>query len=96
MKIMGFKIVTLNLCLGLPNKKNIVKEMFITEKLDILCLQETELEINLDHNLLDFPGVNYESENNQICSRVGTYIKTSINYIRRRDLEGLNSHLVIF
>jgi hypothetical protein len=95
MTIMGFKIATLNLCLGLPNKKNIVKEMFITEKLDILCLQETEHEINLDHNLLDFPGVNYESENNQICSRVGTYIKTSINYIRRRDLEGLNSHLVI-
>ena len=92
---MGFKIATLNLCLGLPNKKNLVKEMFITEKIDILCLQETEVEINLDHNLLNFPGVNFESETNDVRSRVGIYIKANVDYIRRRDLEGVNTHLVI-
>ena len=57
---MSYNIATLNLCLGLPNKKNLVKEIIINEKIDILCLQETELRINFDHNLLSFPGVNYE------------------------------------
>jgi hypothetical protein len=92
---MSYNIATLNLCLGLPNKKNLVKEIIINKKIDILCLQETELRINFDHNLLSFPGVNYESEINDTCSRVGVYINSNIDYTRRNDLEGLNSHLVI-
>jgi exonuclease III len=92
---MDYKIVTLNLCLGLPNKKNLVKEIIINEKIDILCLQETKLQINLDHNLLSFPGASFESENNDICSRVGVYINSNIIFTRRIDLEGHNSHLII-
>jgi exonuclease III len=92
---MDYKIVTLNLCLGLQNKKNLVKEIFINEKIDILCLQETELQINLDHNQLSFPGACYESEINDLCSMVGVYINSNINYTHRFDLEGRNSHLVI-
>ena len=38
---MDYKIATLSLCLGLSNKKNLVKEIIINEKIDILCLQET-------------------------------------------------------
>ena len=89
------KIGTLNLCLGLPNKKELVKNVIFQEEIDILCLQETEIEINIDHNLLSFPGFNYESETNTVRSRVGCYVKSSISYVRRRDLEGFNSHLII-
>ena len=92
---MQLKIGSLNLCLGLPNKKILVKNIILEEEIDILCLQETELEQNLDHNLMSFPGYNYESENNTIRSRVGCYVKANISCIRRTDLEGQNSHLII-
>ena len=69
--IMVVKIATLNLCLGLQNKKSLVKQIILQEKIDILCLQETELNINLNQNLLSFPGYCYESENNPVLSRVG-------------------------
>jgi Holliday junction resolvase RusA-like endonuclease len=44
---------------------------------------------------MSFPGFCYESENNDTNARVGCYISNKINYIRRTDLEGLNSHLLI-
>ena len=34
-------------------------------------------------------------ENNSVKSRVGFYISKDINYVRRTDLEGLNSHVII-
>ena len=92
---MVFKIGTLNLCLGLSNKKDIVKQLIHANKFDIRCLQETELEFNLNHNLLSLPGLNYESETNAIKSRVGLYVRSNINYVRRTELEGNNSHIVI-
>ena len=92
---MVFKIGTLNLCLGLSNKKDIVKQLINENQFDILCLQETELEFNLNHNLLSLPGFNYESEVNAIKSRVGLYVRSNINYVRRTELEGNNSHIVI-
>ena len=92
---MVVKIATLNLCLGLQNKKSLVKQIILQEKIDILCLQETELNINLNQNLLSFPGYCYESENNPVLSRVGVYIKSEINYIRRSELEGKNHHLMV-
>ena len=92
---MVIKIGTLNLCLGIQHKKNIVKQIIIDSELDILCLQETELDVNIDHELLSFQSYNYESEINSIKSRVGVYIKQKMNYVRRRDLEGSDSHLVI-
>ena len=93
--MMNFKIATLNLCLGLPNKKEHVKQLINEESIDILCLQETELEVNLDHNLLSLPDFNYESEQNDRQARVGCYVKSNVVYNRRSDLEGVNSHLII-
>jgi hypothetical protein len=92
---MVFKIGSLNLCLGLSNKKEIVKQLIFENKMDVLCLQETELDRNLDHNLLSLPEYNYESEINNIKSRVGMYIRSKINYVRQTELEGINSHIVI-
>jgi hypothetical protein len=53
------------------------------------------MEINFDHNLMSFSGFFYESEKNNIRSRVGCYVNADLSYIRRPDLGGLNSHLVI-
>jgi hypothetical protein len=69
--------------------------MIIDSELDILCLPETELDVNIDHELLSFQLFNYESEVNSIKSRVGIYVRQKINYVRRFDLEGTNSHVVI-
>jgi hypothetical protein len=93
-RAMQIKIGTLNLCLGLTNKKDLVKKIIIDEKIDILCLQETEIEINFD-NLMSFSGFFYESEINNIPSRVGCYVNSDLSYMRRLDLEGFNSHLLI-
>ena len=30
--------------------------MIIHEQMDILCMQETQINYNIDHNLLSFPG----------------------------------------
>ena len=35
---------TLNLCLGLKNKKDHVKNILVQNQVDIFCVQETEIE----------------------------------------------------
>ena len=40
---MDFKIATLNLCLALQAKKNLVRQTIIDENIQILCMQETEI-----------------------------------------------------
>ena len=92
---MVIKIASLNLCLGLSSKKNLVKELILCENVELLCLQETEISPELDVNLISFPGFAYESETNSIKSRVGCFIKNNINYKRCYELEGVNAHLII-
>ena len=58
-------------------------------------MQETEINTNLDHNLLSFPGYSIEVEQNTQNARVAFYISNSITYIRRRDLEGQDSNIII-
>ena len=58
------KIATLNLCLGLRNKKDEIKRIIEHNNIDIMCLQETELPGDYPIDLLSFKGYNYESENN--------------------------------
>ena len=47
----NLKIATLNLCLGLKNKKDLVKEILMSNEIDILAMQEIELESNFDCNI---------------------------------------------
>lgn len=89
------KIATLNLCLGLPNKKNIIKEMLSENNIDVLCMQEIELVTNMDSSLLSLPGFSFEPETNIFKKRVGVYIKSNINYVRRMDLESDSLHVVV-
>ena len=58
-------------------------------------MQETEVNEKFDTNLLGIPGYALELVSNDTKSRVGYYIRDNIKYIRRHDLEGLNSHLII-
>ena len=92
---MKIKIATLNLCNGLQQKKNLVKELITHEQIDILCMQETQINFNIDHSLLSFPGYIIETEKNSLTSRTGMYINNKVMYTRRQDLEGQDSHLVI-
>ena len=89
------KIATLNLCLGLKNKKDEVKRLIKENEIDILCLQETEISSNYPTQLLSFGGFNYESECNNVKSRCGIYISNEIKYVRRSDVEIANMHIIV-
>ncbi len=80
---MEYKIAALNLCLGLPNKKNLVKNLINESKIGIPYLQKTEVKMNFDHNLLTLTGFNFEAENNNHLVKVGMYLRIDIKYIRR-------------
>jgi exonuclease III len=70
---MPIKIGSLNLCLGLQNKKELVKQLIVENEIDVLCVQETELIANLDHDLMSFKNFNYESEINDVISRANPH-----------------------
>ena len=89
------KIATLNLCLGLRNKKDEIKRIIEHNNIDILCLQETELPGDYPIDLLSFKGYNYESENNIVKARCGIYISNTLSYVRRADLESAGTHVEI-
>ena len=89
------KIATLNLCLGLKNKKEEIKRLIHENKIDILCVQESEIPIDYPVRLLTFSGYNYENESNDVKSRCGIYVSNSVSYVRRHDIEIKNLHIVI-
>ena len=60
----NLKIGTLNLCLGLKYKKDLVKSILTMNSIDILCLQEIEINHDFDCNLLNIPGYTLETEQN--------------------------------
>ena len=88
-------IATLNLCLGLKGKKDLVKDILISNKIDILAMQEIEIESGFDEKTLSIPGYILETENNDLKKRTGFYISTSVKYSRKNNLEGRNNHLVV-
>ena len=85
----------LNLCLGLKNKKLLVKKLLEENDIDILCMQETQVRKDIDHKELNISKFLLELESNTKKSRIGVYISKTINYVRRTDLEGLDSNLII-
>ena len=88
-------IGSLNLCLGLRSKKETVKKLIVDNKIDILCLQETEIPVNYTINLLTFKGYAFENEINDVKSRCGIYISNNLSHVRRCDLEVPNMHIMI-
>ena len=59
------KIATLNLCLGLKSKKDMVKDLLQKKDIDILLMHETEIESGFDIELLNIPGYRLEVEINE-------------------------------
>ena len=92
---MPINIATINLCLGLKNKKLLLKKMLEDNLIDVLCMQETEILKDIDHNELRISDYNLELEDNSIKSRVGFFVSKTIDYVRRLDLEGCDSNLII-
>ena len=89
------KVATLNLCLGLKNKKDLIRNYILEKKIDILCMQETEVPDDFDEEQIRIPDYNLELENSEIKRRVGVYIKSSLSYRRRPELEGKELNLVV-
>ena len=58
-------------------------------------MQETEINPNVDHNLLSFLGFSIEVETSSENSRAAIYVSSKVDYIRRGDLEGTDSNLII-
>ena len=58
------KIATWNLCLGLKNKKDYVSKILNEHKIDIVCLQETEIEQSYPIDILSIKGYEFLTENN--------------------------------
>ena len=81
------KIATLNLCLGLKNKKDLFKAILCENDIDVLLMQETEVERDLNCNLLRIPGFVLQLEDNCDKKRVDIYLKNNLKFIRRTDLE---------
>ena len=72
------KIATWNACLGILNKKYIIKRIIKDNNVDSLEIQETELPINVPETLLTIPNYNIEIENNNLKSRAAIYINDNI------------------
>ena len=64
-------------------------------EIDVLCMQETEIANDIDHEVLKVSGYCLELEKNSVKARVGFYVSKKIRYVRRFDLEGLDSNLII-
>ena len=89
------RIGTLNLCLGLRNKKEEVKRLIAENNIDILCMQETEIPKEFPIQMLTFKGYNFENENDNVKSRCGIYISNNVSYLRQNDLETDGIHAII-
>ena len=89
------KIGTLNLCLGLKGKKDLVKNILMENKIDILAIQEVEIGPDFDENTLVIPGYTLETENNTHKKRNGFYISNCLKYSRLDHLEGIGNQYTL-
>ena len=80
---MEVKIATLNLCLGLKYKKLMVEQILISNKVDILCLQEVEFANGFGENSLGINGYDLLIGKNSVKARSGIYISKKIDYTRK-------------
>ena len=71
---MSLTISTLNLCLGLRNKKYLIKNILDEHSIDILGMQETEVTSDINVKELETSNYSLELETNTVKSRVGFYI----------------------
>ena len=73
-KMMSLNIATLNLCLGLPNKKDSVTELLHRYNVNVCCLQETEIPKDFPERVLNCGGYTLELKQNKGKKRAGIVI----------------------
>ena len=78
---MPITISMINLCLGLKNKKLLVRRLLDENKIEVLCMHETEIGNDLNSDQLLMSGYSLELKTNTVKSRVGFYISKSLKYI---------------
>jgi len=78
--IKDLKIISWNVCLGLPNKINNIKDVIEMRKPDIIFLQETELPLNYNLDLLKINGYKLTTSNNSPKKRTVCYSSSHLNY----------------
>lgn len=88
------KIVTFNLCLGLFKKKDFVVKLLEIENIDVCCLQETELTIN-QVQFMQIHNYVLLTEISSKTIRTAIYIKKSVKFTRRSDLEKEDRHIMV-
>ena len=86
------KLATWNVCLGIKGKKDYIKTVVCQEDLDICCIQECDIKPDYPMSALTFKNYNIEVEKNDVKSRCCIYIRNTVNYERRSDLEGENNN----
>ena len=89
------RIATWNLCLGMFQKRDYIRDLLFRKKIDVLNMQEVELNPDTDPKYLSIKGFKLELGVNEDKIRVGTYVSNKIKYKRRMDLETKNSNIVI-
>ena len=77
------------------NKKDIIYNTLISEKIDICALQEVEIPHGYEHKLLSSKDYQIEVEKASGKARTAIVIKKTIDYTRRIDLEREDSSLII-
>ena len=58
-------------------------------------MQEIEIDSGFDEKILNIPGYILETENDDLKKRNDFYIRNTLKYSRKNNLEGRNNHLVI-
>ena len=81
------KIATWNL--------DLVCDYLTTNNIAICCLQETKIPMNFPEDVLNCNNYVIELEQNSLKKRAGIFIHKDVKYVRRKDLEKVNCHIVI-
>ena len=92
---MNLKVASLNMCLGLSSKKDVVANIIRENDIGIMCMQEVDIKPTLNTDTLSIRDFKLEIENNSVKRRVVIYVKNSIQTVRRSDLEGVDSNLIV-
>ena len=72
-----------------------IEQILKTNEIKVLCLQEIDVESGFDHRLPNINGYRLELEENSVKSRSGLYLSNDVVYLRKKTLEGVDSHLII-
>ena len=93
----NISLCTWNVCLGARCKLSIIKDLLNDNKIDVLCVQESE--IKSEENLDEYQITNYSLEAEIVSAgfkiRTVMYIKSDISYRRINQLEKADSHQIV-